>query len=67
MRGGQADAVVSGAEACLREYPTDDELGKRLAIAYLVTAAFGEALPILDGYLSRHPADAEAIRRSQAT
>ena len=61
MRGGQADAVVSVLQPAYARRPADDDLGKRLAIAYLVTAEFGQALPILDAYLTRHPADADAI------
>jgi VWFA-related protein len=61
MRGGQADAVVSVLQPAYARRPADDELGKRLAIAYLMTAEFGQALPILDGYLTRHPADADAL------
>lgn len=61
MRGGQADAVITVLKPAYAKHPTDDELGKRLAIAYMLTAAFGEALPILDSYLTRHPADADAL------
>ena len=61
MRGGQADAVVNILKPAYAQRPTDDELGKRLAVAYMMTAAFGEALPILDGYLIRHPADPDAL------
>jgi VWFA-related protein len=61
MRGGQADAVVTVLKPAYAKHPTDDDLGKRLAIAYLVTAAFGEALPILDSYLTRHPTDGDAL------
>jgi VWFA-related protein len=61
MRGGQADAVVNILKPAYAQSPTDDELGKRLAVAYMMTAAFGEALPILDGYLNRHPADPDAL------
>jgi hypothetical protein len=61
MRGGQPDAVVTILKPAYAERPTDDELGKRLAAAYMMTAAFAEALPILDGYLNRHPADPDAL------
>jgi len=61
MRGGQPDAVVTILKPAYAERPTDDELGKRLAVAYMMTAAFAEALPILDGYLNRHPADPDAL------
>jgi Flp pilus assembly protein TadD len=61
MRGGQPDAVVTVLKPAYTQRPTDDELGKRLAVAYMMTAAFGEALPILDDYLNRHPADPDAL------
>ena len=61
MRGGQPDAVVTILKPAYAQRPTDDELGKRLAAAYMMTAAFSEALPILDAYLGRHPADADAL------
>jgi hypothetical protein len=61
MRDGQADAVVNILKPAYALRPTDDELGKRLAVAYIMTAAFGEALPILDAYLNRHPADADVL------
>ena len=61
MRSGQADAVITVLKPAYAQRPTDDEVGKRLAIAYLVTAAFADALPILDSYLTRHPADGDAI------
>jgi predicted Zn-dependent protease len=61
MRGGQAEAVITVLKPAYAAHPTDDEVGKRLAIAYLVTAAFAEALPILDGYLTRHPTDGDAL------
>jgi predicted Zn-dependent protease len=61
MRGGQIDAVITVLKPAYAQRPADDEVGKRLAIAYLVTAAFSEALPILDSYLTRHPADGDAL------
>jgi predicted Zn-dependent protease len=61
MRGGQPEAVVSILKPAYAQLPTDDELGKRLAVAYMMTAAFSEALPILDAYLGRHPADADVL------
>jgi VWFA-related protein len=61
MRGGQPDAVVAVLKPAYAQRPTDDELAKRLALAYMLTAAYGDALPILDSYLTRHPADADAL------
>jgi predicted Zn-dependent protease len=61
MRDGQVDSVVSVLKPAYAKNPTNDDLGKRLAIAYLVTAAFGDALPILDNFLTRHPSDTDAL------
>jgi len=61
MRDGQADAVISILKPAYAKNPGNDDLGKRLAVAYLVTAAFGEALPILDNFLTRHPNDPDAL------
>jgi VWFA-related protein len=61
MRGGQPEAVVSVLKPAYAQRPTDDELGRRLAVAYMMTAAFQDALPILDAYLGRHPSDADAL------
>jgi len=61
MRGGQADSVIDVLKPAYGKNPTDDEIGKRLAVAYLITASFGEALPILDNYLTRHPSDPDVL------
>ena len=37
MRGGQPDAVVAVLKPAYAQRPTDDELAKRLAIAYMLT------------------------------
>jgi len=61
MRGGQADSVIDVLKPAYGKNPTDDEIGRRLAVAYLITASFGEALPILDNYLTRHPSDPDVL------
>jgi len=61
MRDKQPESVITILKPAFAAHPSDDELGKRLAIAYMMTADFGAALPILDGYLTRHPADADAL------
>src|SRR6185295_12385184 len=61
FRGGQTESVVSILKPVYAQRPTDDELGKRLGIAYMLTASFADALSIFDGYLTRHPTDADAL------
>lgn len=41
--------------------PADDDIARRLAVAYVVTDQQGEAVKVLDGYLARHPEDHDAV------
>jgi tetratricopeptide (TPR) repeat protein len=61
MREGQPAAVVTVLKPAYAQNPADDDLGRRLAIAYMMTGGYGDALPILDSYLTRHPTDQDAI------
>jgi VWFA-related protein len=57
IRDGAPDAAIDILKPVFDRTPTDDEIGRRLATAYLMTSRYAEALPILDGYLTRHPAE----------
>ena len=57
LRDGQSDSVVDVLKAAYDRTPADDEIGQRLASAYLMTGRYAEALPVLDGYLARHPTE----------
>jgi VWFA-related protein len=61
MREGQPAAVITVLKPAYAQSPADDDLGKRLAIAYMMTGAYGDALPILDSYLTRHATDQDAL------
>lgn len=61
MRDGQPSSVIDVLKPAHERAPADDEIGRRLAVAYLRTARYSEAVPVLDGYLSRHPTDQEAL------
>jgi hypothetical protein len=61
MREGQPAAVITVLKPAYAQRPADDDLGRRLAIAYLMTGAYSDALPILDGYLTRHATDPDAL------
>jgi hypothetical protein len=51
-------------ETRIRGAPRDDDLGKRLAIGYLMTGAYGDALPILTSpHASRHGSGRALCRR----
>jgi hypothetical protein len=61
FRDGQPDSVVDVLKAAHQQSPSDDDIGQRLAVAYLMTGRYAEALPVLDAYLVRHPADQVAL------
>jgi hypothetical protein len=41
--------------------PTDDQIGRRLGLAYVVLGRFAEAVPVLDGYLTRNGTDQDVL------
>ena len=47
-RGKRVERIATG---------TNDEIGRRLGMAYVMTTRYAEALPVLDGLLSRHPTE----------
>jgi VWFA-related protein len=60
MRDGTLDAAIE----ILRigyERVRDEQLGRRLAVAYAVNGRYAEALPLLDAHLLRQPADQDAL------
>jgi len=61
LRDGQPGSVIDILKPAYQRTPTDDEIGHRLMAAYLMTGRFEEALPVLDGYLSRNPTDQTAL------
>jgi hypothetical protein len=61
LRDGQSDSVIDVLKPTYDRNPADDEIGQRLASAYLMTGRYAEALPVLDGYLTRHPNEQVAL------
>ena len=61
LRDGQPASVIDVLKPAYERTPGDDEIGRRLMSAYLMTGRYEEALPVLDGYLSRNPADHGAM------
>jgi len=55
IRDNAPEAAIDILKPAYERTPADDELGRRLATAYLMTSRYSDALPILDGYLARHP------------
>jgi tetratricopeptide (TPR) repeat protein len=61
LRDGQPSSVIDVLKPAYERTPADDEIAHRLMAAYLMMGRYEEALPVLDGYLSRHPADEVAL------
>jgi VWFA-related protein len=61
FRGGQPESVVDILKPVHDRDPTDDQITRRLGIAYVVVGRFAEALPILDRYLARNASDQDVL------
>ena len=61
LRDGQSDSVIDVLKPAYDRNTADDEIGQRLASAYLMAGRYAEAMPVLDGYLTRHPDEQMAL------
>jgi VWFA-related protein len=61
LRTGQPASVIDVLEPALERLPADDQIAKRLAMAYVMTGRYDRAVPVLDAYLAKHPADPDAL------
>jgi tetratricopeptide (TPR) repeat protein len=61
IRDNAPDAAIDILKPAYDRTPMDDEIGRRLAMAYLMLSRYGEALPIVQGYLSRHATDQDFL------
>jgi len=61
LRDSQPASVIDVLKPAYERTPGDDEIAQRLMAAYLMMGRYEEALPVLDGHLSRHPTDEIAL------
>jgi VWFA-related protein len=61
LRDGQPGAAIEILKPAYERDPANDEIGKRLAMAYAMTGKFAEALPVADKYLERHATDQDML------
>jgi VWFA-related protein len=61
MRDGQALSAIDILRPAYDRLPDDDDIGRRLAMAYVLTGRYGEAAPVFDRYLTRHGTDQDAL------
>jgi Flp pilus assembly protein TadD len=57
LRDGIPDAAIEILKPAYVAEPTNDEIVRRLAMAYVMTSRYAEAMPVLDSFLTRHPTD----------
>ena len=57
LRDGQPASAIDVLKPAYERDPANDEIAKRLAMAYAMTGQFAEALPVADKYLERHATD----------
>ena len=61
MRDGQAQAAIDILKPAYDREPGNDEFGRRLGMAYVMTGQFAAAIPVLDGVLSREVTDEDLL------
>jgi VWFA-related protein len=57
LRDGQPGSVIDILKPVHEREPENDDIGRRLVSAYLMIGRYEDALPVLEGYLSRNPTD----------
>jgi tetratricopeptide (TPR) repeat protein len=61
FRSGQPQSVIDVLKPAYDRTPNDDEIGRRLGLAYVVVGRFSEAVPVLDNYLTRNATDQDVL------
>ena len=61
LRIGQSQSAIDILKPAYDRDPMQDEIARRLAMAYAMTKRYPEALTVLDGYLIRHPDDQDML------
>ncbi len=61
LRTGQAVSAIDILKPAYQRDPANEEIARRLAMAYSMTGRHAEALPVLDSYLDRRPTDQEML------
>ena len=57
LRDGIPDAAIDILKPAYAAQPANDDIARRLGMAYVMTTRYAEAMPVLDALLSRHPTD----------
>ncbi len=61
LRDGQAQAAVDILKPAYEKDPANEELSRRLAMAYMLVQNYAAAIPVLDASIAKRPTDQEAL------
>jgi VWFA-related protein len=61
LRTGQAASAIDILRPAYDRDPAHDEIARRLAMAYTMTGRYADAVPVLEGYLTRQPVDQDML------
>jgi len=61
LRTGQAASAIDILKPAYERDPTQEEIARRLGMAYSMTGRHADALPVLDNYLAKRPTDQEML------
>ena len=61
LRTGQAASAIDILKPAYERDPSNDEISRRLGMAYSMTGRHADALPVIDSYLVRRPTDQEML------
>jgi VWFA-related protein len=61
LRTGQAASAIDILKPAYDRDPAQEEISRRLAMAYSMTGRHADALPVLDNYLAGHPTDQDML------
>ena len=64
LRDGQAPAAIEILQAAYGRDPANDDIARRLGMALIIAGRYGEAIPVVDGFLARHSADQDYLLAS---
>jgi VWFA-related protein len=61
LRTGQASSAIDILKPAYERDPSQEEITRRLGMAYAMTGRHADAIPVLDNYLTSHPTDQEML------
>ena len=61
LRDGQPESAIDILKPAYAREPANDEIARRLAVAYAMTGRYVEAVPVAEAYLARHATDQDIL------